>query len=128
MHRTGRVKTRHTQMCVCVCVCVCGWVGGCVWVCVCVGVCVGGWVCGCGCVRGCVRACACVCACACNTEYSVSELKEKLPKKHTVKVWAENSIGNIFITKCEVFTHEAIKRVLSNLVHLSFHRFKRQTY
>ena len=51
----------------------------------------------------------------CKPEHTMSELMKKAYKEASGKDIKENlrSIGNVFITKREVSTHEAIKRVLS---------------
>ena len=51
----------------------------------------------------------------CKPEHAMSELMKKSSKEAYGKDIRSkmHSTGNIFLTKCEVFTHEAIKRVLS---------------
>ena len=51
----------------------------------------------------------------CKPEHEMSKLMKKAPKKAYGKFIKGKmySIGNTFLTKCKVSTHEAIKRVLS---------------
>ena len=54
-------------------------------------------------------------SCLCKPEHAVNKFMKKVPKEAYGKdvKGKMRSIGNTFLTKCEVSTHEAIERVLS---------------
>ena len=59
--------------------------------------------------------CAMLTYLTCKPEYAVSELMKKKASKEACGKYIRGKIhwiGNIFLTKCEVSTHEATKRIL----------------